>query len=135
MPQPAYTRMAYTNPTTTTPATSLYLRHRIGNNPDKESWIYYYEPYNNNVVTLPRLPIFSEKNGSNSQSARDYWYFYLITDRGTFKISDGFYCSFTSSDGNTNRCDVNISDMKFRTYFYKPNGSPGSTGCNESILS
>ena len=128
--QDAYTRIGYINPNATT--TSLFLRHRIGNDANRESWIYYYEPNNNDVVSLPRLPIRIERSGSGN---RDYWYMNVETNRGRFQIADNFYCSFSRTDHNTNRCTVDMPAMKFRMYFYKSDGSPGSNGCTKSITS
>lgn len=107
-----YTQALYYNATTGNPATHLFLRHKIGDLASKESWIYYYEPADNNSPLVPKLPLLSVKSKSSSLSDQDYWHFSLVTENRTFKPLSDFFFSFPGIDAMTNNFEVNIDTMR-----------------------
>lgn len=119
MEYPAYARPQYYNTVTGNPATYLFLRHRIGNKTSRESWIYYYEPNDNNSTISPLLHILSEKS---TQTNEDYWHFALVTENHTFKPQDEVYFSFHSTEFELATIKINIDMMKLFISLTIPSG-------------
>jgi len=104
---------------------SLTVRHRRGNDPNKQEEKTYY-----NVMAGSQVGPMEITYTTGVGSPFDYWWVKFVTTTGaTFSMKDNFYCYISSSDDGTVklRLDGAESDM-FVTF-------SSSSGCYVSIYS
>ncbi|WP_337998203.1 hypothetical protein [Oleispirillum naphthae] len=104
------TGSVYTKNDWGTDMASLTVRHRCGNDPDKQEETTYY-----NVATGSTVGPFSIGYETGAGSPFDYWWIKFMLNNGkVYTIKDNFYCYISSSDSG--RVDLRIDGAESKLF-------------------